>query len=61
MLPNGYLKNGAIFGTTGMIVSDNGTEPTSNTVLAWCGGDRCGMALCRAGKANAKRLRRELQ
>jgi putative transposase len=43
----------------GMIVSDNGTELTSNAVLAWCG--EIGMALHRTGQADAERPRRELQ
>lgn len=36
-------------GKPGMIVSDNGTELTSNAVLAWCG-----VALHRSGQADAK-------
>lgn len=44
-------------GKPGMIVSDNGTELTSNAILAWSNR----MALHRAGKADAERLCREFQ
>ena len=47
-------------GKPGMIVSDNGTELTSNAVLAWCG--ELGVEWhYRAGQADAERLLRELQ
>ena len=55
-------------GKPGMIVSDNGTELTSNAVLAWCGEIGVewhyiapGGPTHRAWRANAKRLCRELQ
>ncbi len=44
----------------GMIVSDNGTEFTSNAILSWASEGGI-MALHRAGQADAKRLLRELQ
>ena len=44
-----------------MIVSDNGTEFTSSAVLTWAADGGRRMALYRAGKADAERLRRELQ
>ena len=43
-------------GKPGMIVSDNGTEFTSNAMLAWCGGEQDRLALHRAGQADAERL-----
>jgi putative transposase len=43
------------------IVSDNGTEYTSNAILAWADEHRRGLALHRAGQAPAERLQRELQ
>ncbi len=43
------------------IVSDNGTEFTSNAVLAWCESRRRRLALHRPGQADAERLLRELQ
>ncbi len=43
-----------------MIVSDNGTELTSNAILAWQKGAAGRVALHRARKANAERLRGEL-
>ena len=45
-------------GKPGMIVSDHGTELTSNAILAWSAEHRIN---CRAGKADAKRVRREFQ
>ena len=45
----------------GMIVSDNGTEFTSNAVLAWCEAEGDRLALHRTGQADAERLLRELQ
>ena len=47
-------------GRPDMIVSDNGTELTSNAVLGWAD-DRRGLALHRPGQAPAERLQRELQ
>ena len=44
----------------GMIVSDNGTEFTSNAMLAWAQNNRR-LAFHRARKAEAERLLRELQ
>ncbi len=44
----------------GMIVSDNGTEPISNTVPTWCGEIGRGAALHRSTQADAERLRQEL-
>lgn len=43
-----------------MIVSDNGSEFTSNAILQWT--DRTGgMALNRTGQADPERLHRKLQ
>ena len=53
-----------LIGTRGkpqMIVSDNGTEFTSNAMLGWSKGSRCRLALHRTGQADAERLRRVLQ
>jgi hypothetical protein len=44
-----------------MVVSDNGTELTSNAMLEVAGGAPCRVALHRAGQAHAERLRGELQ
>ena len=44
-----------------MIVSDNGTELTSNAILAWQQEHACRMALHRAGQTDAEWLRRKLQ
>lgn len=44
-----------------MIVSDNGTEFTSNAMLTWASDQGIEWRLHRAGQANAERLRRELQ
>jgi putative transposase len=43
------------------ILSDNGTELTSNAILGWTEQTPGGMALHRAGQADAERLRREIQ
>ena len=48
-------------GKPGMIVSDNGTEFTSNAMLSWCERQQDRLALHRAGQADAERLLRELQ
>ena len=48
-------------GKPGMIVSDNGTEFTSNAMLAWAQRDTDRLAFHRAGQADAERLLRELQ
>ncbi len=47
-------------GTPSVIVSDNGTDLTSNAVLAWSG-DAGIEQLYRAGQADAERVRRELE
>jgi transposase InsO family protein len=47
-------------GKPDMIVSDNGTELTSNAVLAWCGEIGVEWHYIAPGKADAERLRREL-
>jgi len=47
-------------GKPGMIVSDNGTELTSNAVLKWSQ-EYCIQAPHRPRKAHAERLQRELQ
>ena len=44
-----------------MLVSDNGTELTSNAILRWQQDTRRWLALHRTGQAHAKRLCRELQ
>jgi putative transposase len=44
-----------------MIVSDNGSELTSNAILAWADQGRVEMALYRSRQANAEWLHRELQ
>ena len=44
-----------------MLVSDNGTELTSNAILRWQQERGCWLALHRTGQAHAKRLCRELQ
>jgi putative transposase len=46
-------------GKPSMVVSDNGSELTSNAILAWA--DQSRMALHRAGQTLAERLHRELQ
>jgi transposase InsO family protein len=48
-------------GKPGMIVSDNGTELTSNGILAWSKDHKVGVAPYCARKANAERLCREFQ
>lgn len=49
-------------GKPGMIVSDNGTELTSHAIFAWCRDHKIDWHYIMPGKkANAKRLRRELQ
>lgn len=48
-------------GKPAMIVSDNGTEFTSNAILGWAKRSSCRMALHRAGQADAERLHRILQ
>ena len=48
-------------GKPGMIVSDNGTELTSNAILAWCARASDRLALHRAGQADAERLLRKFQ
>jgi len=48
-------------GKPGMIVSDNGTEATSNAILKWCAEHKVRMALHRARQADAERLCRKLQ
>ena len=48
-------------GRPATIVSDNGTELTSNAILAWADETRRRLALHRAGQAAAERLHRELQ
>ena len=44
-----------------MVVSDNGSELTSNALLTWADSEPRGMALHRAGQAHAECLYRELQ
>ena len=44
-----------------MVVSDNGTELTSNANLGMGGSQPCRMALHSAGQTHAERLHRELQ
>lgn len=46
-------------GTPKVVVSDNGTELTSNAILAWA--DTRRMALHRVGQAHAERLHRKFQ
>ena len=48
-------------GKPGMIVSDNGTEFTSNAMLAWAERTQHYLALHRAGQTHAEWLLRELQ
>ena len=48
-------------GRPAMIVSDNGTELTSNAILALAGGARRAVALHRARQAAAERVRGKLQ
>ena len=48
-------------GKPGMIVSDNGTEFTSNAVFAWAHDNRVALAFHCARKADAERLLREFQ
>jgi hypothetical protein len=43
-----------------MIVSDNGSELTSNAILTWADQARVGMTLHCAGQTHAERLHREL-
>ena len=44
-----------------MVVSDNGSELTSNAILTWADQQQRRMALHRAGQAHAECLHRELQ
>ena len=46
-------------GKPGVIVSDNGTEFTSNAMLVWAEENEHQLALHRTGKAHAERLLRE--
>ena len=48
-------------GKPGMIVSDHGTELSSNAILAWCAEHPRRLALHRSGQTDAERLLRELQ
>src|SRR3979490_309690 len=48
-------------GKPGMIVSDNGTEFTSNAMLAWAEAHNIYLALHRTGQTHAERLLREFQ
>lgn len=41
-----------------MVVSDNGSELTSNAILAWADASRVDWHYIGAGQANAERLRR---
>ena len=43
-----------------MIVSDNGSELTSNAILTWWGPNPRRMGLHRAGQTDAERLHRKL-
>ena len=48
-------------GKPGMIVSDNGTEFTSNAMFAWAQDNRVVWHFIAPGKAEAERLPREFQ
>ena len=48
-------------GKPGMIVSDNGTEFTSNAMLGWARDNRIVVAFHCAGRTDAKRVLRKLQ
>jgi putative transposase len=50
----------AVRGKPDMIVSDNGTELTSNAVLEWCGTAKIDWHYTAPGKTNAERVRGEL-